>query len=371
MNYHNFHLHTAVSYWGRHTFLSYSRRIYGGDRRWTPPDARTIHTALNPAQNPHLARLNPNLLYFDGLRRPKERPDNARLNPTPFETPLVTCILLLDPRRQDRTAHLATLHCANSQESFLDFQDKLVEELSNLGIRRMIGPTGISPHIGSGALLDHWHLPPPHHTPYNPPYLPEILSRRMKPLAQSQLFHFTVPAERPSTLPQTVATIQPLTPKQLNNELLPLLAVACQNPVGFPSPDSLEARFWQQWLGTGLHGWVAWANEVPVGFVLLQPDLAARLRQFRGGRGLWRLGLTAVQHLPVKAGRLLLGGVLPYWRGKGIGSQLWQQTILTAQAAGWQELTIGPVWQQGTAVSWLQKRDVQPKQNYQLYERTF
>ena len=375
MSYYNFHLHTAVSFWDRRTFLSYSRRIYRGDRRWTPPDFRTIHTALNPAQNPHLARLNPNLLYLDGLRRPKEQPDSANPNPTPFETPLVTSALLLDPRRQDRTAHLATLHCANSQASFLDFQDKLVEELAKQGIRRLIGPTGISPHIGSGALLDHWHLPPPHYTPYNPPYLPEVLSRRMKPIAQSQLFHFAIPTERPSTersaYPNTPATLHPLSLAQLSSVLLPLLSIACQNPVGFPPPDDLEAQFWQQWLGAGLQGWVAWVDEVPVGFVLLLPDLAARLRQFRGGRGLWRLGLTAVQYLPVKAGRLLLGGMLPNWQGQGIGQQLWQQTIRTAQDAGWQELTIGPVWQQETAVTWLQKRNAQPQQTYQLYERTF
>lgn len=367
MSYYNFRLHTAVSYWDRRLFLSYCRRIYGDDGRWTPPNMRTVLAALDPENNPHLARLNANLFYFDGLRRRKGRSDN----PAVFESPLVTAVLQQDPRRHDRTAYLSYLHCANSTEAFLDFQDKLVEELSNLGLQRLIGSTGLSPHIGSGVLQNQWHLPQPHHAPYNPPYLPEILARRMRPIAQSQLFHFAVPAERPSASQTSLAKIRPLHPHDLATTLLPVLAAACQNPVGFAPPDALEVRFWQQWLGVGLHGSVAWVEETPVGFVLLLPDLAERLRRTKGGRGLWWLGLAAVQKRPAKAGRLLLGGVLPAWQGQGIGQQLWQKTIQSAQEAGWQTLTIGPVWDGSTAVPWLQKRGAEPKQKYQLYERTF
>ena len=367
MSYYNFRLHTAVSYWDRRLFLSYCRRIYGGDGRWTPPNMRLALATLDITKNPHLARLNPNLLYFDGLRHSKVK----SANPAFFESPLVTAVLQQDPRRHDRTACLSYLHCANSAESFLDFQDKIVEELSKLGIRRVIGPTGLSPHIGSGALQNQWQLPQPHHAPYNPPYLPEILARRMHPIAKSQLFHFTVPAERPSISQTSSATIRPLNLNDLATTLLPVLASACQNPVGFAPPDALEARFWQQWLGAGLHGWVAWADESPVGLVLLLPDLAERLRRTKGGRGLWWLGMTAVQKLPTKAGRLLLSGVLPTWQGQGIGQQLWQQTIRSAHDAGWKTLTIGPVWEGGTAVTWLQKRGAEPKQTYRLYERTF
>ncbi|MAT98487.1 MAG: hypothetical protein CL608_15185 [Anaerolineaceae bacterium] len=366
--YFNFGLHTAVSPWERRTFLEYSRRIFGRDPRWVPFDAHKIHHAIDPALNPHLARLNPSLFYFDGLRRQDQPLAGPGL--TMFETPLVTAILLQDPRRQDRTAYLAHLHCANSTKAFLAFQDNLIEELAKRGIRRLIGPTGLSPHLGSGALASHWQQWPPQHTPYNPPYLPEILDRRMQPFAQSVLFHFVVPRERPSP-PQTPATLQPLNPAQLNDELLPLLAAACQNPAGFAPPDPLEAEFWQRWLGPQLHGWVAQVDGTPVGLVLLLPDLADRLRRFRGGRGLWRLGLTAVKNRHVQAGRVLLGGVLPQWRNQGIGQQLWQQTIRTAQHAGWQRLTIGPVWQEETAVSWLQKQNASPQQTYQLYERTF
>ena len=367
-SYFSFGLHTAVSSWERRTFLHYSRRIYGRDPRWVPFDARKIHSAIDPARNPHLARLNPSLFYFDGLRRQEQPLAGPGL--TMFETPLVTAILLQDPRRQDRTAYLAHLHCANSQEAFLAFQNKLIEKLAQRGIRRLIGPTGLAPHLGSGALDSHWQLWPPQHTPYNPPYLPEILARRMQPIAQSILFHFAVPQERPSPT-QTPATLQPLNPAQLSGQLLPLLAAACQNPVGFAPPDVLEVEFWQRRLGPQLHGWVAWVDGNPVGLVLLVPDLADRLRRFRGGRGFWGLGLTAVKNRPVQAGRLLLGGILPDWRSQGIGQQLWIQTIRSAQDAGWQKLTIGPVWNEKTAVTWLQNQNATPQQIYQLYERTF
>lgn len=368
-NYFNFGLHTAVSLWERRTFLDYSRHIYGRDSRWLPFDTHKIHSAIDPTRNPHLARLNPTLLYFDGLRRRQGQP-LAGPSLTMIETPLVTGILLQDPRRQDRTAYLAQLHCANSQEAFLVFQDKLIEALAKQGIRRLIGPTGLSPHLSSGALASHWQLRPPQHTPYNPPYLPEILARRWNPVAQSRLFHFDVPQERPSPI-QTPATLHPLNPAQLSDKLLPLLAIACQNPVDFAPPDALEVEFWQRWLGSQLHGWVAWVDDDPVGIILLLPDLAERLRRFRGGRGLWWVGFTAVKNLPVKAGRIPLGGVLPEWRHQGIGQQLWRQTIRSAQDAGWQKVTIGPVWEGATAVPWLQKQNAISQQTYQLYERTF
>lgn len=368
--YFNYGLHTAVSYWDRRTFLHYSRQLYGSDTRWTPPDARTIHRALNPARNPHLARLNPALLYFDGIRQREEQPLTMTPNLSALETPLVTAILLHDPRRRDRTAYLANLHCINNQAAFLAFQDKIIEDLANQGIRRLIGPTALSPHLGSGALASHWHLPPPHHTPYNPPYLPELLERRMQPIAQSGLFHRDVPRQT-AVVPPTPATLQPLNPTQLTTDLLPLLAALGQNPAGFAPPDALEVAFWRRWLGPQLHGWVAWVEAQPVGLVLLLPDLAERLRRFRGGRGLWRWGLTAVANFPVSSGRVLLGGVLPDWRGQGIGQQLWQQTLRSAQEAGWQTVTIGPVCVEDTAVPFLQKRHAIPQQTYHLYERTF
>lgn len=371
-DYFNFQLHTAVSHWDRRTFLSYSQQIYADDRRWTPLEASRIQAALNPARNPHLARMTPTLLYFDGLRRMQERPLPATPNLASIEAPLVTAALLQDPRRHDRTAYLAHLHCANSKSTLLAFQDKIVEELSNQGIRRFVGPTAFSPHLGSGALASHWQLPPPHLTPYNPPYLPELLARRMTPIAQSALFHVDVPATAQIALVGP-AELRPLHPAQLSHELLPLLAALGQNPAGFAPPDALEADFWQRWLGPALHGWVAWVERQPVGLVLLLPDLAARLRRWRGGRGLWWLGLTAVRHQPVRAGRVLLGGVLPHWRGQGVGRQLWRQTLLSAQAAGWQTMTIGPVWagKESTAVSFLQNHHALPQQTYQLYERTF
>ncbi len=367
-SYFNFGLHTAVSPWERRAFLAYSQRIYGRDSRWIPPEASKIHSAIDPERNPHLARLNPQLIYFDGLRR-QEKP-LAGPGLTMFETPLVTGILLQDPRRHDRTAHLAHLHCANSPEAFLVFQDNLIEELTRRGIRRLLGPTGLSPHLASGALESHWNLPPPQHTPYNPPYLPEILARRMQPLAQSMLFHYEVPQQQPFPS-KTQATLQPVRPGQLSSQLLPVLAAACHNPAGFAPPDALEANFWQRWLGPQLRGWAAWIDNEPVGIVLLLPDLAAQLRRFKGGRGLWRLGFTAVKNRPVQSGRVLLGGVLPHWRNQGIGQQLWQQTVRTAQNAGWQTLTIGPIWTDETAVAWLQKQNAKPLQTYQLYQRTF
>ena len=69
----------------------------------------------------------------------------------------------------------------------------------------------------------------------------------------------------------------------------------------------------------------------------------------------------------VHAGRLLFGGVLPKWRGQGIGHQLWRQALLTAQTQHWQTLTVGPVAEGTPGVAFLEKRGAQAQQIYTLY----
>ena len=88
------------------------------------------------------------------------------------------------------------------------------------------------------------------------------------------------------------------------------------------------------WLGAyPLTGWVAQVDDRPVGFVLVQPDLAEVMRRAGGGRNWLGQAYAAWQKpRPTAAGRLLLGAVDPAWQGQGVGLQLWRQVLAHARA---------------------------------------
>lgn len=373
MPYFNYRIETAATEWERRNFLQAWWRIYGGDRRWTPPPYRRLRRELNPARNAHLARLDPLFVHVEAFYRRAESDAHSPLAAGPInslsERPLATTALLRDPRRRDGTAYLGLYHAANEEESTDHLLSYLVDQLLDAGCSRLVGPTGLSPYLGAGALQDRWDLYPPLHTPYNPPYLPELLEQSLRPFRRGRLYH----AE--ATAPTAVAgpaTLLPLAPGRLADDLLPLLAAASENRTGFAPPDAAEAAFLLRWWGVGLFGWLAAVDDEPVGFLLLQPDWGPQLRRAGGGRTLlWSLWLRLRRKAAVTAGRVLAGGVLPQWRRQGIGRQLWQQALHTAHEWGWAQLTVGPVWEGETAVAFLQSQDAAPVQRYALYEWSF
>jgi ribosomal protein S18 acetylase RimI-like enzyme len=136
-----------------------------------------------------------------------------------------------------------------------------------------------------------------------------------------------------------------------------------------PTPGTEDVTFLLQWLHVWpLYGWLAQVDDQPVGFILMQSDLARALRRANGGRNLaWRLWLNWRSWRPARSGRLLFGAVLPEWRGQGIGGHLWRQAIRSGQAQGWQSLTIGPVTTDAPAAHFLTKQGAQVQQRYRLY----
>jgi GNAT superfamily N-acetyltransferase len=373
MSYFNFRLYQADGYWDRRSFAHNWWRIYRGDGRWTPPYYPTWRWALEPTRNPHLARLNPGWFYLEGIRRPRwQRQQSSGPvdiaqslgQSTLFELPLAAGLLLQDPRRRDGTGYLAQLHLVNDEETIATFLDMLTEQLWERGCHRLLLPTGISPHLASGWLLDNWHLDPPRHTPYSPPYLPELVAKLFRPWQKLRLYHLPVLAE-----PVPTPELTPFAPQRLAGDLLPLLAVACDRGLGFPAPDAAEATFLLRWLGRHVSGWLVQDKGQPVGFVLLQPDEEARLRQAGGAKAWgWRLWWWLNKGRQVENGRLLFAAVLPEARGQGFGRQLLQQALHAAQSQGWRSLTVGPLREGETAVALLQSVGAIAKQTYQLYE---
>lgn len=371
MAYFNYSFTAADTYWERATFTRHWWRIYAGDPRWVPPYYPDLRRELDPTRNNHLVRLRPVLWYSEARVRRQPRPGSQAWAAEPmFEPPVIAAVALYDSRRRDRTAYLALLHAVNDPEPLERLLERLAESLGPLGCRRLIGPTGLSPHLETGLLRDCWDRLPPLSTPYDPPYLPEIAAIHLQPLAQARLYHLAIPPE-PPPVPSSPAEIAPLEPARLAGDLLALMVAACPAWAGFPPPDEQEAAFILRWLSRWpLYGWLALVDTRPVGFVLLQPDLGSRLKRAGGGRNpLWRPWLLWAGRRPARQGRLLYGAVLPDWGGQGIGRQLLRQALVTSHSLGWQRLSCGPLPDGSTGSKFLEHHGATAEQKYTLYQR--
>ncbi|HMR66987.1 MAG TPA: hypothetical protein PKE64_23500, partial [Anaerolineae bacterium] len=138
--YFNFQADFARNWWDRASFARNWWRIEATDPFWAPPAYPAFRRALEPARNPHLARLDPIFVSLEAL--PRRRSENLRTQPVSagvsLEQPVAAAIALVDPRRADRTAYLAWLKVANDAESLERLLDALREPLLARGASRLL-----------------------------------------------------------------------------------------------------------------------------------------------------------------------------------------------------------------------------------------
>ncbi|MEZ4868918.1 MAG: GNAT family N-acetyltransferase [Caldilineaceae bacterium] len=363
-HYFNYSTHLAVDWWTRQSFLRQWCRIYASDRRWTPPPYWQFRRMLLSSTQPMT------LLHLEALPR---RHAPGGFGGAVFEEPVAAVAILTDPRERARDAYLSFLHCVNDEEALERLWGAVAEQLWAQGIQRVLGPIGPSPFLQSGVLQNFFHVTPPLHTAYNPPYLPDLCSTLMEPWLHTQLYVIdcALNSRRTGEASQqpTGLEITPLKPARLAGDLLGLWQAACLELGSFPPLETAEATLLLKWLATWpLSGWVAERHGTPLGFVLLQPDLAPSVRRAWGGRNpLWHWWLQWRSRQRCRAGRVLYGAVLPQWRGQGIGHALWQQVLQMAQSQGWKSLTVGPLPADSSGAKFIIEHQGRPQQKYIIY----
>ena len=366
--YFNYVTHWQSGRWGWWEWRRAWWRFYQADRRWSPPDYATFGRLTAPT-HPHWQTVRQQPITLEALTRRAANNDAHGMQPAMSafsESTVAAALIQVDPRAED-TAYLALLRCANDEETLERLLDTALGWASEQGCTQLVGPTGLLPAWQPGALLDHFHVTPPLHTPYNPPYLPDILAGAMTPLYDTALYQWAPrPAPLPSAGPATVTSLDPL---RLAGDCLDLLNEGL-NPDGlWPRLDTAAATHFVQMLAPyPTAGWVAIVDKEPVGLALVQPDLAEVMRRAGGGRS-WpgRAYAAWAKNRPAVGGRLLLGAVAPAWRGRGVGAQLWGQVTAYAVAAGWSTISAGPFTPDSLGAAFLSAHGATPAQRYTTY----
>ena len=366
--YFNYITHWHSGRWGWRDWRNAWWHFYRGDRRWSPPDYPSFMRLTTPAL-PHWQRVNQQPLSLEALTHRVATDNQFGMQPvtSAFSESTVAAILVqVDPRAGD-TAYLALLRCANDEETLERLLDTAMSWAGERGRTQLVGPTGLLPAWQSGALLDHFHRTPPLHTPYNPPFLPDVLASVMEPWHETALYRCAVPANMPPpTRPAALAALDPI---RLTTDCLDLLNEALNPDALWPQMDAPAAALFTQMLAPyPTTGWVATIDGQPVGLALVQPDLAEVMRRAGGGRPwLGRAYAAWAKRRPTRQGRLLLGAVAPAWRGRGIGGQLWRQVCAHAAGAGWETISAGPLAADGTGAAFLTAQGATPVQRYITY----
>ena len=179
----------ASGWWDRWNFFRHWWSIYQPDPYWVAPYAPHLRRSLNPNRNSYLSRLKSVPVWLEALPRASGQETVGSFSGIATEKAVAAAVAVIDPRRDDGTAYLAWVHCINDLTSLERLLDAIGEQVAQYGVRKIIGPTGLSPHLGSGLLQDHWNIIPPLHTPYNPPYLPEIAAAALRVRGSGRLFY--------------------------------------------------------------------------------------------------------------------------------------------------------------------------------------
>lgn len=300
--YFNHRAYLAEGSWSRRTFVGKWRRLAGRDPFWRPPPPSILRRTLSD--------LNPICLWLEAL------PKDPSFRGSSLEVPVATAAVRQDAQNPG-TGYLTLLEFVNDRDTLRALLKHLSETLRPHGIRTLLGPTHLLPHLGGGALGSHWQLPPPADTPYNAPYVSEHLDVLMSPVDTLRLFHFETSQVEKIPTGGAAVKVKALEPKHLSDNL-PLLQTAFSFPPA--PPDKAKAKTIVHWLEPqhpfGLSATLPGAPEKPVGFALLYPDSAHR---------------TRLRRKPARTGRIL-GGVLPDARRQGVGRTLLSAALAEARA---------------------------------------
>lgn len=327
-------------------FIDLPYKLHAGEACWVPPLRLDVRRRLAKRSNPFFE--HGDAAYFlaerGGLAVGRIAAIANRLH---------------DETHRDGAGFFGFFECEQDPAAARALFDAAAEWVRGHGYRVLRGPASFSTNDECGLLVEGFDTPPTILTPWNPPYYVELVEtagfRAAKDLLGFEGGHPDHPVPGPDRLARASARLEQrlgLSLRALDSRrfwaevdlVRHLYNGAWERNWGFvPMTDHELDRMARELRPIHIPDLVPFverAGEV-VGFGLALPDLNQVLRANRSGRllpGALRV-LWALRRKRFRRARILLLGVRPDYRGKGIDALLWNWiwTRAAMHGIGWGE----------------------------------
>ena len=358
-------------------FIALPYRLYRDDPLWAAPLRRDVRALLSPRKNPFFEHAE--AAYFlaerDGMQVGRIAAIANRLH---------------NEFHADRVGFFGFFETELEQDIAKALLDAAAGWLLDRGFDTMRGPASFSTNDECGLLVDGFDTPPVLMMPHNPRQYPALLEsagfRKARDLLVYQGGSMESVIPTPERLTRGVElirkrmglTVRTLRLGEFSREVERIKAMYNKSwernwgfiPLTDHEIDHLAAQF-KPVVVPELAPFIEKDGE-PVGFALALPDLNVSFRRNRQGRflpGLVRL-LFDLKTRRIRRMRILLLGLLPEYRGKGLDALLYHWLWETGNQRGIHWAEAGWILEDNTAMNaGLVKIGFTVYKTYRLYDR--
>jgi ribosomal protein S18 acetylase RimI-like enzyme len=319
-------------------FLHLPWEIHRGDRFWVPPLRAGLRAKIDPRKNPFFEYGEVRLF---GVRR-----DRQGL--------IARAAAVHNPRHndkhRDRTGFFGLFESRNDPDAVRELFTAIGEALRGWGCDRMVGPVNFTTNEESGVLIEGFEARPAFMTSYNPPYYDALLAgcgfqKEIDLLSYDWSADHPYPERFRSVVEKLKARsgvrIRPVDRQILGNEMRSIQAVynAAFNDVwGFVPMTAAEIDD----MGKGFKMiadddliLLAESGGRLVGFCLTLPDINDILKDLNGRLLPFGFLRLVLRRRRLGVARIMVLGVLPAFRDKGVAALLIEHLARTGEKKGY------------------------------------
>ena len=354
---------------GLRAFLQFPETLYRDDPRWVPPLRRDERARLS-ASNPFFAHAEARFFLA--------RRGGAVVG---------RVAAILDRRHLERwkdgAGFFGFFEAVADDAVAGSLLEAAREWLRARGLQAMRGPFNPSTHDECGLLIDGFQHPPRILMPYNPPYYPALLERAgLRSIHELLTYEMDVPPALPERVTRVArkaeergVRVRPLDRPRLMAETQVFRTIynaAWSENWGFVPMSEGEAASMgsrlRQIVVPELALFAEWESH-PVGFLLLLPDLNPALRLLRGRVTPWGLVRFLWRQRRLDEVRLLVLGVVPEYRRRGIEALLLREAYGALRRLGYRRVELGWVLEENRVTRQTAERwGASVAKRYRIYE---
>jgi GNAT superfamily N-acetyltransferase len=355
----------------REAFVELPYRLHRGDPCWTPMLRKDVRVLLDPARNPFFDHAAGQLFLARSGGRVVGR--IAAIHDR-----------LHNETHGDRTGFFGFLECVDDPAIARSLFDAAAEWVRGRGGSALRGPVNPSMNDEAGLLVSGFETPSVLMMPHNPRYYPALVEgagfRKVKDLLAFQNTGTTLPdrllAATDIVRRRYGVTCRPIEMKRFPREIEEikrLFNAGWERNWGYvPLTDREIDHLAGQLKPLVVPELVLFAMKQgeAIGFAAALPDLNVALRANPSGRlfpGILKILWTARR---ISRLRVMLLGVLPEWRGKGVDALLYRQIWEQGRKKGYDWAEAGWILEDNhPMINGLTRMGFRVYKTYRIYER--